>query len=178
MGMKVYNHKKQYTRLALISSSSSSASEDVRVLLKCVILQKQMETERFPIWRVTEVGRSSLEDVVATEFSLTITLNNQEVVTLLCSPANLEYLALGFLLSEGLLQNKDDIKKITVDERRGTVQVETEGELFFPPLGTRERGREVLHRRRADAPRQAKIESQVAISAREVFTLVDELAHV
>ena len=84
------------------------------------------ETEKISILRLTEKGRSSIEDVVAREFPLTIILNNQELVTLLCSPTNLKYLAIGFLFSEGLLKSKDEIKKIMVDDQRGVVRVETE----------------------------------------------------
>ena len=79
------------------------------------------EIERFTILQITEQGRHQSQDVVAREFPLTIVLNNQELVTLLCSPADLKYLALGFLASEGLLKNKDEIKKIIVDDRRGVV---------------------------------------------------------
>ena len=83
------------------------------------------EVERFPILRLTEESERNIEDVFAREFPLTIILSNRELVTLLCSPKDLEYLAIGFLFSEGLLGNKDEIKKITVDEKRGIVRVET-----------------------------------------------------
>ena len=49
------------------------------------------EVEKIPILRLTEEGRNNIEDIVAREFPLTIILNNQELVTLLCSPANLKY---------------------------------------------------------------------------------------
>jgi len=76
---------------------------------------KKMEIERFPILQVTEQGRSEIEGIVTTEFPLTIVLNNRELVMLLCSPTKPDYLAIGFLFSEGLLKSKDEIKKITVD---------------------------------------------------------------
>ena len=53
--------------------------------------------ERFPIVRISEEGENDTEDVIAKEFSLTIILNSQELATLLCSPANLKYLAIGFV---------------------------------------------------------------------------------
>src|SRR4030042_6090471 len=86
------------------------------------------ETEQLPVLKFTETGSSSGEDVVATESPLTIILNNRELVTLLCSPAGLKYLAVGFLFSEGLLKSKDDIKKIMVDDRRGVVRGGAEGD--------------------------------------------------
>ena len=84
-----------------------------------------MEAEKVRIARFTEENRSDFESIIATEFSLTITLNNRELVTLLCSPTNLDYLAIGFLFSEGILKSKDEIKAIIVDDRRGVVGVET-----------------------------------------------------
>ena len=85
-------------------------------------------TERLLILRATEQDTSRIEDTVVREFPLTIFLNNQELVTLLCSPTNLEYLAVGFLFSEGLVKSKDEIKKITLDSTRGIARVETEGD--------------------------------------------------
>jgi len=139
--------------------------------------------ERFPILRVTEQGRSQDEDIITTEFALTIILNNQELVTLLCSPTDLKYLAIGFLSSEGLLKSKDEIKKIVVDDQRGVVRVETEedkglaSELLFKRLITSGCGRGASFYSAADAKNQAKVESQIRISAPQVFALVKEFQH-
>ena len=64
------------------------------------------ETKGFTILRVTEEGKSEIEDVVAREFLFTIILNNQELVTLLCTPKDLKYLAVGFLSSESFQSGK------------------------------------------------------------------------
>ncbi len=139
--------------------------------------------ERFPILRFTEEGRSSIEDVVAREFPLTIIVNNQELVTLLCSPTNLKYLATGFLVSEGLLKSKDEIQKTIVDDQRGVVRVETErdrefdGDVLFKRLITSGCGRGASFYSAADAQSQTKVESQIEISTSEVFTLVSEFQH-
>ncbi len=135
--------------------------------------------ERFSIVRISEEGEKDTEDVIVKEFSLTIILNNQELVTLLCSPTDLKYLAIGFLFSEGLLRGKDEIKKILVDDQRGVVRVETEesGELardvLFKRLITSGCGRGASFYSAADATVQ-KVESQAKISATEVFALVSE----
>ena len=139
--------------------------------------------EKFPILRVTEQGRSEEEDIITAEFALTIILNNQELVTLLCSPADLKYLAIGFLSSEGLLKSKDEIKKIVVDDQRGVVRVETEedkglaSQLLFKRLITSGCGRGASFYSDADVKNQAKVESQIKISAPQVFTLVKEFQH-
>ncbi len=143
----------------------------------------EKEIERFPILRITEQGRSQSEDAVVREFPLTIILNNQELVTLLCSPTDLKYLAIGFLTSEGLLKSKDEIKKIIVDDRRGVVRVETKegkdlaNELLFKRLITSGCGRGASFYSAADAQGRLKVESQTSISAPKVFALIKEFQH-
>lgn len=138
----------------------------------------ESEIERIPILRLTEESRSNIDDVVAREFPLTIILNNQELVTLLCSPKDFNYLAIGFLFSEGLLESKDEIKKIMVDDQRGVVRVETQdgkaldNELIFKRLITSGCGRGASFYSSTDVQNQAKIESRIEISAHEVLSLV------
>lgn len=141
------------------------------------------ETETFPILKFTETGSSSIEDIVAKEFPLTIILNNRELVTLLCSPANLRYLAVGFLFSEGLLKSKDEIKKIMVDDRKGVVRVETErdeelaSDTLFKRFITSGCGRGASFYSAADAQGQEKVESKIEISTLEVLALANEFQH-
>ena len=140
------------------------------------------ETEKFSILKFTEKGSSNIEGKVAKESPLTIILNNQELVTLLCSPTNLRYLAVGFLFSEGLLKSKDEIKKIIVDNERGVVRLETvEGKEFtqdvlFKRIISSGCGRGASFYSAADATSQ-KVESQMKISADEIFMLVKEFQH-
>jgi FdhD protein len=141
------------------------------------------ETEKVPVLKLTETGSSSIEDIVAKEFHLTIVLNNQELVTLLCSPANLRYLAVGFLFSEGLLNSKDEIKRIVVDDRRGVVRVETEvdkalaNDALFKRFITSGCGRGASFYSAADAQGQGKVESKIEISTVEVLALANEFQH-
>lgn len=142
-----------------------------------------MEAKKFPIVRVTEQSRIESESTIATEFSLTIVLNNRELVTLLCTPTKLDYLAIGFLFSEGLLKNRDEIKEITVDDQRGVVRVETKE--------NKEPGNKLLFKKRyitsgggtakgasfysdANIEGQIKIESQLVITPRQIIKLAGE----
>jgi len=141
------------------------------------------ETKRIPILQLTEQGTSKIEDIVVREFPLTIFLNDQELVTLLCSPTNLKYLVIGFLLSEGLIKGKGDIKKIIVDDQKGVVLVEAEenkgfsGQFLFKRLVTSGGGREASFRSAPDAKCQAKVESEIEISSNVVFSLMDDFVH-
>lgn len=138
------------------------------------------ETEKLSVMRFTERARAEVEDVVVVEFPLTILMNGQELVTLVCSPANLRYLAVGFLLSEGLIQGKEDIKDITVDSQRGMVRVYTvDGskevdKFLLKRLLTSSGGRSGSFYSVADARDKTKVQSQLRISVKEVFALVKE----
>ena len=141
------------------------------------------DVEMFPIQRITGEGKKDTEDIVTKEIPLTIILNNQELVTLLCSPTDLKFLAIGFLSSEGFLKSKDEIDKIIVDDRRGVVRVQTKegkgfaSDLLFKRLMTSGCGRGASFYSAADTQDLAKVESQIGVSTPEVFALVSEFHH-
>ncbi len=62
---------------------------------------------------------------VVREIPLTIFLNDREVVTLLCTGAHAQSLAVGFLNSEGFLQKRSNLKNVEVDEELQIVRVFT-----------------------------------------------------
>lgn len=77
---------------------------------------------------ITKVDISSgesqkLRDYVAEEVALHLFLNKTFWATILCSPANLKELAVGHLLSEGILKSIDEIEEIVLKENEGTCQV-------------------------------------------------------
>jgi len=71
---------------------------------------------------------------VISEQAVTLYLNGQELVTLLCAGHHLDELAAGFLRAEGFLQTLDDLVKIEVDEASGKIEVITRGD---PALASR-----------------------------------------
>lgn len=134
-------------------------------------------TKTVSILRISSDRQEHLEDTVVTESFLTIMLNGEELVTLLCSPQHLDYLAIGFLASEGLIQGKEDIKKISVDEIRGIVQAETAAgpatasRAVSKHLVTSGCGRSTALYGK-DVTSLAKVSSTTTVSAGEVFTLM------
>lgn len=81
------------------------------------------------IIRLREGERGREKDEVVTESPLTVFLNEKEFVTLLCSPQKMDYLAVGFLRSEGLISKASEIEELRVDEDEGMVFVNTSGEV-------------------------------------------------
>jgi len=137
--------------------------------------------DKVPVLRVTKQGRREMEDTVVTEFHLTIVLNNRELVTLLCSPAKLEFLAIGFLFSEDAIDSKDVIKDIVLDPERGVINVTTKEPVRF--------AKDILSKRiiassggkgtssSATIHPQSRIDSQIHISQPEVINLIGEFLH-
>ncbi len=73
---------------------------------------------------VIEVGTRRGRGMPA-ERAVTIHMNNVEIATTQATPADLEELAAGFLVSEGLLSDRDAFVGIDVDHKRGMVYVTT-----------------------------------------------------
>jgi FdhD protein len=68
---------------------------------------------------VPETGHLAVEDF------LTIDIENIGAYTLMCTPAETEALAVGFLFSEGIIQSMDDIDRVSVcEEDPGVVRVQ------------------------------------------------------
>lgn len=67
----------------------------------------------------------SISALVVVEIPVTVYVNDTELATLICSPGGHKELAVGFLLSEGLLRDYTDIKNITYNEQDSLLWVET-----------------------------------------------------
>jgi len=141
----------------------------------------ESRTEELKIVRIAEKERETKTDVVIREFPLTIFLNNQELVTLLCTPENLENLAVGFLFSEGILQNKEEVQKLTLDQEKGVAWVETTkdkdfvGKLRLKRLITSGCGKGATFHNVVDATTCKKVESKLKISSRQILHLVSDM---
>ncbi|MBN1535250.1 MAG: formate dehydrogenase accessory sulfurtransferase FdhD [Anaerolineales bacterium] len=62
---------------------------------------------------------------VVKEIPLSIYLNKNELATIFCSPNSIELLAIGFLVSEGVLQKLDELKKISYSPEKNAIWIDT-----------------------------------------------------
>jgi FdhD protein len=65
-----------------------------------------------------QVDGEIVEEVLAC-----ISVNGQEITRFMCSPLNLDILALGFLYNEGLINSMDDVRSVHVSKKRTCVDV-------------------------------------------------------
>lgn len=81
--------------------------------------------EQKMIWRWQDQQVTYQPDELIQESPLTIIYNDNELVTLLCTPQYQEELAIGFLHAEGMLKGPEDIESIQLDTEKGIVQVKS-----------------------------------------------------
>jgi len=122
-----------------------------------------------------------LDDTVIVEYPFTIFLNGEEFITLLCSPSGLEYLAVGFLVSEGLIKSKNHIEKITIDEEKGQVHINLTNntnfaeKLFGKRTVTTGCGKGTVFYNVLDSLGTELIKSNIKIKAESILNLSSEL---
>lgn len=84
-------------------------------------------------WAVTACQEGNLvrkEEAVTVEFPLRLQVNGRLLVNLLCTPSHLEDLVVGFLYSEGLIANGEDILDLKIKD--STAEVKVRGETVAP----------------------------------------------
>jgi FdhD protein len=83
-----------------------------------------------PVTGIDQDGRPVVQHVVH-ERPLTIFLNSQEVVTAMTIGDHPDWLAVGYLVNQGMLTHRDEITGIDHDEDLGVVVVRTSGQTDF-----------------------------------------------
>jgi FdhD protein len=83
-----------------------------------------------PVPGIDQDGKA-VEQYVVTERPLTIFLNAQEIVTAMTIGDHPDWLAIGYLLNQGMLKAGDAVTSIDYDDDLGAVVVRTPGETNF-----------------------------------------------
>ena len=77
--------------------------------------------------RIKGNKREEISDLVAREAIFNILLNKKKLVTLNCSPEKYKYLGLGFLYTSGILQKKEDIISLDINEKQSLMDIKIKG---------------------------------------------------
>lgn len=147
----------------MLSVDSSSLAKEVEVL------------------RITKDRCRQTRVSVVREIPLTIFLNEREIITLLCTGAHIESLAVGFLKSEGLLQHRGNLQKLETDRDGQTVRVYTKEptemaeQLFGKRTVTSGCGKGTIFYNVLDSLQSQPLKNQVTIRVAQVRNLMTEL---
>ena len=68
-------------------------------------------------------GWSKTSANVPREIELRISVNGQDLITILCTAAKLDCLVIGYLYAEGIISSFNDVAKMSINEKRSTAEV-------------------------------------------------------
>ncbi len=124
-------------------------------------------------------GSQQEERPVVREAPWTIHVNGQELVTLYCTPHQLNFLVLGFLASEGLIEDLDDVLLLeSCEDQEGVIDVKLNGREVSSggtPILLSGCGRGVTFDDLSGS--HPKMQSSLRVSADQVSRLMRELRH-
>lgn len=122
------------------------------------------------------------DDSVAAEYPLTVFVNDAEFATIVCTPADLEEMTIGFLASEGAIRAYRDIADLSIDFDRGFVYVTlARRDALDPALFSKRRIGSCCGKSRqsfyfhADAQTASKLEDSVVIRPSRCYELMRRL---
>src|SRR5690625_7126543 len=90
---------------------------------------KQIVQEGWEIVRYNNGEKILDDDIIATEYPLTVYVNDEEFATLVCTPTHIRELVIGFLASEGFIRFFSEIESIKIDKEQGFAYVKLTKEL-------------------------------------------------
>src|SRR3990170_2571910 len=131
---------------------------------------------------VTAKTTKKVTDYIAEEKPLHLFVNNNYWATILCSPANLKEMAIGHLLSEGILKSTAEIDEVNVKEAEESCYVMLKNEVKVKDRMklSRLHARIITSACGSGSPYQytrkpAKIKSKLTVKAEVVFNSVNQL---
>ena len=134
-------------------------------------------TETVKIIKIKGSVKESVEDIVVEEIPFTLNVNDKELVTLLCTPIDLDDLAGGFLFTSGLINKIEDIKKIVINQEQWVAYIDLAdaavmNDLVFKRLYTSGCGRGTLFYSVQDMAKRSKVVSSLKIEAIKINALM------
>jgi FdhD protein len=140
---------------------------------------RKVEIEKYDLSTKTS---KKMVDYVAEENPLHLFVNTTYWATILCSPSNLKAMAVGHLLSEGILKSTSEIEEVNLKETEGSCCVKLKAEVNVEERLSLSR----LHQRVVTSAcgeqsiyqykrKPAKVTSNLQVKAEVVFNAVNQL---
>jgi FdhD protein len=140
-------------------------------------------TKSYNIIKIKGENSEHMEDLVIIEYPFTIFIDDEEIITLLCTPKSLKELTIGFLLSESIIESLDAVEKIQIDEKngRGYVLLKERKKLTESLLNKRTItsgcGKGTVFYNVIDSFKSKKIEQLISVNTDTVVSLMKEFNH-
>jgi FdhD protein len=132
--------------------------------------------ERFEVVAIRQDVREKQDSWITEEVPLTIEVNGKELVTLLASPRDLQDLVVGFLFTSGLINSRDMVESLVIDEERWRANVlVAQGipeEMVFKRIYTSGCGKGIIFHNPFDLMQRAKIPPGFRIPAGRITEIM------
>jgi len=126
--------------------------------------------------RIRGDKKEKISDLVARETTFTILLNKKKLVTLNCSPEKYKFLGLGFLYASGILQKKEDIISLDINEKQGLMDIKIKGvSLSSEDIINSNLWIKSYQRPEEQEETPISIDSSLKISSSLVYSLISEM---
>ena len=120
-------------------------------------------------------------DNVATEIPFTITINEKEIATLLCSPVNLKELAYGFIFTSGFIKSIGEIKSFSLDKTKWVASLEMDTmpqpSLMEKRLYTSGCGKGILYSNISEIAYRQPLENTMTITSSQIISITKWFQH-
>lgn len=135
-----------------------------------------------PIAQYRDGAWSSIEDNIASEYALTIFVNDNELATIVCTPTHVEELVYGFLASEGIIARREQVAEVQISRFMGTARVKTTHAVTFNQAFYNKRyiasccgkGRQSFYFHN-DAVTAKHVDDDVTLTPPQVFSVLDAM---
>ena len=140
-------------------------------------------TKKYEILKIKGDNKELIEDLVIIEYPFTIFIDDEEIITLLCTPKSLKELAIGFLYSEGYIDSMDALQEVLLDEEKGRAYVSLKYRMTMTENLVGKRaitsgcGRGTIFYNVLDSIKSKRIENSLNININDVVKLSKEFNH-
>lgn len=134
-------------------------------------------SEEFDVQVYDGTRPSKILDLIIKEVPLEIFLDNQKVITIACTGANIGELAAGFLRSEGLIEKLEDLDTIEVHQDKFRVNVKTR-EKKYKRFGDKDSTVSIMSsgaRKRRPEKIKEPIISDITLPAKDALDIMEKL---
>ena len=140
-------------------------------------------TKKYEILKIKGNDKEHIEDLVISEYPFTIFIDDEEIITLLCTPRSLNELALGFLYSDGYIDSMDAVEDILLDEEKGRAYVSLKYRMIMTENLVGKRaitsgcGKGTIFYNVLDTIKSKKIEKALTVNINDVVKLNKDFNH-
>mgnify|MGYP001025920369 CR=1 FL=1 len=82
-----------------------------------------IKIKKYPVVKYDKYEKESSCESMIYEYPLSLFINEKHIATLLCTPEKLDALVWGFLITQGIISNMDEVESFELDDKNGIAKI-------------------------------------------------------